>query len=98
VDPVHVEVRDESPLHAGHAAAGGGGHYAVRIVSAAFEGLSPVERHRLIHSALGEAVKTTIHALAIGAWTPEEWRSGASTTAVSTVPRPAPRSTPRQGD
>jgi len=80
-------VRDESPLHAGHAAAGGGGHYAVRIVSAAFEGLPPVERHRLIHRALGGAVKTAIHALALGAWTPDEWRSGASSTDVSTVPR-----------
>jgi BolA family transcriptional regulator, general stress-responsive regulator len=61
-----VEVRDESALHAGHAgAASGGGHFEVLIVSAAFEGLSILEQHRLVNEALRDLLGKEIHALAI---------------------------------
>jgi BolA family transcriptional regulator, general stress-responsive regulator len=64
--PRHVEVRDESALHAGHAgAASGGGHFEVLIVSAAFEGLSILEQHRLVNEALRDLLGKEIHALAI---------------------------------
>ena len=37
--PSHLEVIDDSALHAGHSGArAGGGHYRVTVVSAAFEG------------------------------------------------------------
>ena len=33
LDAEHVEIIDESHLHRGHKAAGGGGHYSVKIIS-----------------------------------------------------------------
>ena len=68
-----VEVVDESALHAGHAGARGGGHYAVTIVSPQFSGKGPVERHRMIYAALGDAMRSQIHALSIRAFSPEEF-------------------------
>jgi BolA family transcriptional regulator, general stress-responsive regulator len=71
--PTEIDIRDESPLHAGHAgAATGRGHYALTIRSAAFEGKSAMERHRLVYSALGEMMQTDIHALSIRALAPGE--------------------------
>jgi BolA protein len=71
--PTHIELVDESHLHAGHAGArSGGGHYRLTIVSAQFSGMNTVARHRMIYSALGEMMKHDIHALNITARTPEE--------------------------
>ena len=73
----HIEIVDESDLHAGHKAAGGGGHYVVTIVSPIFEGKSAVERHRLIYAALKDEIASgEIHALSLKTRTPEE-RHGA---------------------
>ncbi|KAF1029823.1 MAG: DNA-binding transcriptional regulator BolA [Burkholderia plantarii] len=71
--PVSLEVRDDSALHAGHAGASAGGHYTVTIVAAAFAGKSRVARHRLVYDALADAMQRGIHALAIVAYTPEEF-------------------------
>lgn len=66
--PSHIEVIDESHLHAGHVGAQSGkGHYAVTIYSQAFAGKNPLARHRLIYDALGELMDTKIHALSIKA-------------------------------
>lgn len=74
LDPVHLVVEDESARHAGHAgAAGGGGHFRVLIVSAFFRGQSHVARQRAVYALLGDAMRTTIHALALRTLTPEEW-------------------------
>ena len=63
-----LALEDESHLHAGHAgAATGRGHFRLRIVSAAFQGLSPIARHRAVYAALGELMQTDIHALSIDA-------------------------------
>lgn len=48
-------------------------HYQARIVSRAFEGLTPVERHRAVYAALGAAMHGPIHALALETFTPEAW-------------------------
>jgi BolA protein len=72
---VHVEVQDESHLHAGHAgAASGGGHFRATIVSARFAGLSRLAAQRLVYEALGELMQGEIHALAMTTLTPEQWR------------------------
>lgn len=60
-----VEVRDDSHLHAGHAGAREGRHFAVRIVSPAFAGLPRVARHRLVYDAARPLIAEGIHALAI---------------------------------
>jgi BolA family transcriptional regulator, general stress-responsive regulator len=73
LQPVAVEVEDDSHLHAGHAGArDGGGHYRLYIISGQFAGKSTLTRHRMIYSALGEMMKHEIHALNIKACTPEE--------------------------
>ncbi len=72
--PQHLAVEDESALHAGHAgAASGGGHFRVLIVSDAFRGQDVVTRQRAVYAALGDAMKSQIHALALRTLTPEEW-------------------------
>lgn len=70
--PVHLAVQDDSHLHAGHAGAREGGHFTVRITSNAFDGLSPVARHRLVYDAARTLIAQGIHALAIEARTPAE--------------------------
>lgn len=68
-----IDVRDDSHLHAGHAgAAGGAGHFHVRIVSARFAGLGTVARHRLVYDAVHDWMPQRVHALAIEARTPAE--------------------------
>jgi BolA family transcriptional regulator, general stress-responsive regulator len=67
-EPTEITVTDESHLHAGHAgAAGGASHFRVRIVAAAFRGIPPVARHRLVYEAVGDLMNSEIHALAIEA-------------------------------
>lgn len=72
-----VEVVDESHLHAGHAgAAGGAGHYRVRVVSARFDGRPTVARHRLVYDAVADWMPHRVHALSIVARTPAEAADG----------------------
>lgn len=67
------EVIDDSHLHAGHAGARDGkGHFRVRVVSEAFAGLRPIQRHQLVYRSLGELMQSDIHALSISALTPDE--------------------------
>lgn len=74
LNPLTVDLRDESEQHAGHAgAASGGGHWQLTIVSEAFRGKSPLARHRMIHEALGDLMKRDIHALTIEAFAPEQF-------------------------
>lgn len=71
--PVELQILDDSARHAGHEGAkSGGGHFNVRIVSEAFEGKSPIERHRLVYDAVGDAMNRDVHALSIRAYTPDE--------------------------
>lgn len=71
--PSEIEIGDESAMHAGHAgAASGGGHYTVRIVSARFEGIKLVMRHRLVYDSVHDMMHKEIHALAITALAPSE--------------------------
>lgn len=71
--PTKIEVRDDSHQHAGHEGAkSGGGHFAVTIVAAGFEGKTPVQRHQMIYQALGDMMKKEIHALSIQALAPDE--------------------------
>ena len=77
LEPDRLEVEDESHLHAGHAGARDGrGHFRVSVVSAAFEGLAPLARHRAVYAAVGELMETDIHALSITARTPSEATRG----------------------
>jgi BolA protein len=71
--PSMLQVKDQSHLHAGHEGArSGGGHFDVRIVSDAFVGKRPLQRHRMVFDALGAMMDSEIHALRITAKSPEE--------------------------
>lgn len=71
--PTELLIKDQTHLHAGHAGAQTGlGHFEVQIVSDAFDGKNPIERHRMVYDALGDLMLTDIHALKIRARPPAE--------------------------
>ncbi len=73
LQPVTLEVIDESCQHQGHVGANGtgfGSHFRVRITSHLFTGLSAVKRHRLVYDALHDFMARGLHALAIEAQLP----------------------------
>jgi BolA protein len=70
--PQHLELRDDSARHAGHAGAREGAHFAVHIVSPQFAGVRTLERHRMVYAAAAPLMAGRIHALQITALTPEE--------------------------
>lgn len=73
LDPISVDIVDESALHAGHAGArSGGGHYRVTIVAPCFRGAGRLARHRMVFAAVGDLMQGRIHALPMNALTPEE--------------------------
>ena len=79
--PSALEVIDDSAKHAGHAGARPAGetHFTVRITSAAFAGLSRVDRQRRVYDALkAEMAPDGIHALALSTHAPGEADGGGS--------------------
>jgi acid stress-induced BolA-like protein IbaG/YrbA len=64
IDEVEVDVRSDD-----------GTHFAALVVSPAFAGLRPLQRHQLVYKTLGDLVGREIHALSITARTPEEQRA-----------------------
>jgi BolA family transcriptional regulator, general stress-responsive regulator len=74
LQPVRLDVVNESHLHAGHRSSPGTGesHFRVLVVSQAFAGKSRIERHRMINDTLATELKGKVHALAIKAYAPGE--------------------------
>jgi len=71
--PTEILVKDQSHLHAGHAGAREGlGHFEVILVSDEFKGLPLLQRHRMVFDALGDMMRTDIHALTVKAYTSDE--------------------------
>jgi BolA protein len=73
LQPLALEVLDESQQHHGHAGANGTGfgtHFRVRITAQQFVGKSAVTRHRLVYDALQKFMSQGLHALAIEAHAP----------------------------
>ncbi|MDO5613824.1 MAG: BolA family protein [Paracoccus sp. (in: a-proteobacteria)] len=71
LNPVRLEINDESEQHRGHSGwrEGGQTHFRIRLISPDFQGKTRVERHRMVHHALGDIVPR-IHALALELDTP----------------------------
>ena len=63
-DEVEVDVRSDD-----------GTHFGALVVSPAFDGLRPLQRHQLVYKTLGDLVGREIHALSITARTPAEHRA-----------------------
>lgn len=74
LEPVRLEIEDDSARHHGHAGArpGGESHFNVLIESAAFEGVNKVARQRLVYKALAEEMADQVHALSVKALAPGE--------------------------
>ncbi len=73
LEPTELDVIDDSHKHVGHPGARDGrSHFTVHIVSPAFAGLSPLQRHRRVYAALGSLMDTDIHALSVDARTEEK--------------------------
>lgn len=71
--PELLLVEDEGHLHAGHEGAKDGrGHFRVHIVSAAFNGMNSLARHRAIYEQMGSLMETDIHALSIEVFSSDE--------------------------
>jgi BolA protein len=71
--PIELQIGDDSAQHAGHVgAAGGGGHYRLRLVSTRFSGLSRMARHRLVYDCLDNLMQREIHALTMTLLAPNE--------------------------
>ena len=74
LSPETLQVEDEGHMHIGHEGAKDGrGHFRVLVVSDQFQGKNLIARHRLIYQAMGDLMQTDIHALAIDAYTPDEF-------------------------
>ncbi len=70
-------LEDQSAAHYGHAGAmeHGGKHFALRLVSGKFSGLSRVKRHQIIYKVLEtQFANKSIHALKLNLLTAEEDR------------------------
>ncbi|HUL57143.1 MAG TPA: BolA family protein [Usitatibacter sp.] len=52
---------------------GDGAHFEALVVSPRFAGLTPVRRHQLVYAALGDRMRSEIHALSMKTLAPEEW-------------------------
>jgi BolA family transcriptional regulator, general stress-responsive regulator len=74
LEPVSLEVLDESHLHAGHSGAREGGqtHYRIKVASARFSGKGRVERHRMVYALLADEIAQGVHALALQTLAPGE--------------------------
>ncbi len=65
--PTLLEIEDQSHEHAGHKSAGGAGHFKIIIKAEKLEGLSLVQKHKVIYQALDDLMQSDIHALSIKA-------------------------------
>ena len=69
--PLLLEVQNESPSH--NVPQGSESHFRILAVSAAFKGLSPVQRHKKVYQMIQEEM-ASIHAFSQSLFTEEEWR------------------------
>jgi BolA protein len=73
LQPLSLQIDDDSARHAGHEGAkSGGGHYRLRLVSRRFAGLPRLARHRLVYDSLAPLMQREVHALSLVLQTPEE--------------------------
>jgi stress-induced morphogen len=79
--PEHIEVENESRMH--NVPPGSETHFKVLVVSAAFEGLGLVDRHRKVNEVLAAELKRGLHALTMRTLTPAQWREQGAVSAPS---------------
>ncbi len=80
LDATHVEIIDNSWMHAGHVAMKGisateGTHLRVIVVSERFNEVNLIDRHRMVYQALASEFAKQLHALEIKTFTPAEYQN-----------------------
>lgn len=75
LNPSFFNISDDSHAHAEHIENPTGGltHATITIVSEEFDGLSQVQRHKLIYGCLKDALASSLHALCLKTFTQEEY-------------------------
>ena len=71
LNAAHVEIINESHMHAGPAT---DSHFKLILVSEAFEGRRAVHRHQQVYGLLKQELDGPVHALALHLYTPAEWQ------------------------
>lgn len=71
LEPVHLEVINESDMH--NVPPGSESHFKVVVASAQFAGLPRVRRHQQVYRLLQEELAGPVHALALHTYSEEEW-------------------------
>ncbi|GEQ99243.1 BolA family transcriptional regulator [Iodidimonas gelatinilytica] len=71
--PTHMDLRDESHKHVGHAGhrETGESHFHLEMESAQFAGKSAVARQRMVYALLAEDLREQVHALSLKLRAPE---------------------------
>ena len=72
-EPMHLELLNESHMHAGPAT---DSHFNLLLVSQAFTGLKKVQRHQAVYKLLQQELAGPVHALALHLYSPAEWEAG----------------------
>jgi BolA protein len=74
LQPVRLDVINESEMHAGHRSSPGTGesHFRVLVVSEKFVGQSRVARHRMVNQLIAQELAGGVHALALSTYAPGE--------------------------
>lgn len=77
MNPPDIEalIRAGLPNAEVHVASDDGTHFEALIVSEAFTGKRPIQRHQLVYAALGPRMGNEIHALSMQTYTPAEWQA-----------------------
>jgi stress-induced morphogen len=72
--PVHMELVNESHQHS--VPRNSETHFKLVLVSSKFEGLSRIQRQRLVNECVADDMKNGVHALTQRTLTPLEWEQG----------------------
>ena len=75
----HLTIMDDTGKHLQHQHYDGGRHFKIIIVSSTFEGLSLLDRHKLVYQALDGMIKNEIHALGLKTIATSEWKKNKET-------------------
>ncbi|NVK17461.1 MAG: BolA family transcriptional regulator [Methylocystaceae bacterium] len=75
LSPIKLVLEDESFRHAGHSGANpeGESHFNLLIVSEKFEGISRVQRQRMVYDILADELRERVHALSLKTLTQKEY-------------------------
>jgi BolA protein len=75
LQPEMMQLTNDSGKHKGHAGDDGSGqtHLSLMVVSDAFDGMSRVERQRLVNTTINPAFSQGLHAISMKLFTPSEY-------------------------